>query len=84
MHAGVPAQTDAQQPVEAVEVIHVGVGHEDVGHPQQLFRRQQGKVPEIEQQRTLLEVEVDVDAGIAEGRIDELWIEGVTHSCWKS
>ena len=33
-----PMQADAQEPIEAGKMIHVGVGHEGMGHAQQLAR----------------------------------------------
>jgi hypothetical protein len=35
-----PMQTDAQEPIEAGKMIHVGVRHESMAHAQKLARRQ--------------------------------------------
>ena len=46
---------------------------------QQLARRQRRDVAEVEQQRAPLVAEVDVQAGVAEGVVDEAGFEEVAH-----
>ena len=53
-------QHDAQQVIEAGEVVHVGMRDEHVRQPHQLAGRQHRDVPEVEQQRAALVAEVDV------------------------
>ena len=67
----VAAQADAQQPVEAEEVVHVRVGDEHVRDAQQLLVGQGREIAEIEQQRPWLELEVDVEPGIAKRLVHE-------------
>ena len=78
-HSGFAAETHAQQPVKAREVIHVGMRHENIGDAQQLFRRQCGQVAQVKEQCALLEPEVEVKARIAERAVHELRIENRAH-----
>jgi hypothetical protein len=54
-----PMQTDAQEPIEAGKMIHVGVRQEGMAHAQQLARRQRRQIAEIEQQGAAAEAEID-------------------------
>lgn len=72
-------EQDAQQLVEADEVVDVGVTDEHMRHAQQLARRQHGDVAQIEQQRPAFVAKVDVDAGVAECIVDETGFEQVAH-----
>lgn len=57
------AEVQAQEVIEADEVIHVGVRDEDVRQPQDPARAQRGQVAEIEEQRAPLEHELHVHPG---------------------
>ena len=75
----VPSQEEPQQGVEPGEVVHVGVGDEGVAHLQDLPRGERGEVPEVEQQRPLLEEEVDVEPRIPERVVDQPGMEERLH-----
>jgi len=46
-----PVQTNPQQPIEAGEMVHVGVRNETMRDAQELARRERCQITEIEQQR---------------------------------
>ena len=69
----------AQQLIETGEMIHVEMRDEDVADAQQLARGKAREIAEIEQQRALLEHEIDVKARIVEAIVDELGIEMARH-----
>ncbi|MGH1570655.1 hypothetical protein ACRAWG_08330 [Methylobacterium sp. P31] len=73
-------QADPQQTVEPGEVVHVGVRHEDVAHPHQLPGGERGDVTEIEQQGPPRVSEVEIEAGIREGVVDEAALDEVAHA----
>src|SRR5208283_41682 len=68
----VAAQTHSQQVIESREMIHVSVRYEYVADAQQLARRQDPDVADVEEDRAAFEFEVDIDPGIAEAPVDEL------------
>src|SRR5215469_11803362 len=70
MQRPVAMQTDTQEPIEAREVVHVGVRDERVADAKKLPRHQWEIVAEIEHQRAMAEPEIDVDAGIGERLVD--------------
>src|SRR5512139_3145455 len=74
-----PPDANAHEPVEADEVVHMRVRDEHMGEPQQMSRRERRVVAEIERERALLEAEIDVDAGVAEGVVDEAGVENRAH-----
>lgn len=53
-------QAHAQQPVEAGEMVHVGVRHEHIAEAQDLLRHQPADVTEVEHQRPALVPEIEV------------------------
>jgi len=59
-YRGRAPKADAHQAVETAEVVHVGVRHEDVGHAQDLPRRQRCEIAKVEEQRPTLEPQIDV------------------------
>ena len=44
-----PMQTDAEEPIEAGKMIHVGVRYEGIAHAQEVARRQRRQIAEVEQ-----------------------------------
>lgn len=78
-HTGIPPQTDTQQMIEAGEVIHVRVRNEHVADPEELTRREPRDIADIEEQRTPLELEIDVDARVAERPVDKFCVEYGPH-----
>ncbi len=70
-----PSQADAQKPVEAREVVHVGVGDEGVADAKQLARRKRRQVAKVEQQRPPFEHELQIEPRIAEGIVDQPRVE---------
>jgi hypothetical protein len=79
-HSGVASQTDTQQVIETSEVIHVGVGNEYVTDAQELARWQRRDISNIEKDRAARELQVDIDARIAERSIDELRLKAGPHA----
>ena len=57
--------------VETKEMVHVNVGDEDVGDAQDLARGQALEITAVEQERAPIEKEIDVDAGVLEGAVDQ-------------
>ena len=74
-----PPQADAQHPIEADEVVHVGVGDEDVRDAENLSGRKGRGVPQVEEDGPTLEEEVHVDTGVVEGAVDGLGMELGSH-----
>jgi hypothetical protein len=74
-----PMQAQAQQAVEAGEVVHVGVRDERVAHLQELPRREGREVAEVEEQRPAIEEEVDVEPRIPERVVDQPGVEEGLH-----
>ena len=79
VHRGRAADAHAQQPVEADEMVHVGVGDERMRDAQELSCRQSREIAQVEQEGAALEQEVDVESGVAEGAVDEGRLEDRTH-----
>ena len=52
-------QANPQQPIKTRKMVHMRVGHETMGHAQQLARRKRSQITEIEQQRAAAEPEID-------------------------
>src|SRR3989441_4158514 len=77
-----PPQRDPQQPVESNEVVHVRVGDERVHGAQQPRRAQCRVVAQIEQERAPGPADLDVQARIAERRIDEIGGERGVHEAF--
>ncbi len=71
MDAPVPPQGDPEEVIETDEMVHVGVGNEDVVDLQEFTRRQEMEVAEIEKERLVPVLEIHVDPGITEGIIDQ-------------
>jgi hypothetical protein len=57
--------------VKANEVIHVGVGYEDVADLEGFARGEGVKVPQIEEEGALLEQKGDKEGWIVEGAVDQ-------------
>ena len=72
-------EKDAQQVVEADEVVHVRVRHEHVRDLEQRRRRLAVDAAEVEQHRPPLVAQADVEAGIAERRVDQSGDERGAH-----
>jgi hypothetical protein len=70
--------------VEADEVIHMPVADEYVSDAQEFPGRKHRNVAEIEQQSPALKNEIDVEAGIPEGSVDELRVEVSGHIAFSS
>ena len=64
----------------AAEVVHMGVGDEDVREPQDLARRKSPDVTEIEPQCPAFEREVDEQTRVAEEIVDQARLEDRSHS----
>jgi hypothetical protein len=60
-------------------MIHVPVTDENIAHAKELTRRQRREVAEVEEQGTLLEDEIDVEARIIEWIINEMRVEVPWH-----
>ncbi len=75
----VTPQADPHQMVEADEVVHMGMGDEDMAQPQEFPRAQMGDLPQVEEDRPLLEEEIDKDSRIAEWAIDEARMKEWAH-----
>ena len=58
--------------IEADEVVHVGVGNEEVIGPQQASGPERIIMSEVEEQRPLGPADFHIDAGIAEAVVDEV------------
>jgi hypothetical protein len=65
--------------VESDEVIHVSVRNKDMAQPENRRRVESPQVSEIEEQRTTLPPETDVECGIAERGIDQMGLKGRFH-----
>ena len=72
-------EKDAQQVVEADEVIHVRVRHEHMADLEQRGGRLAIDAAEVEQHGAPLMAEGDVQAGIAERRVEQAGSEGDGH-----
>ena len=51
-----PMQTDAEEPIEAGKMIHVGVRYEGMADAQELARRQRCQITEVEQKLSLIHI----------------------------
>jgi hypothetical protein len=60
-------------------MIHVPVADEDIAHAKELTRRQRREVAEVEEQGTVLEDEIDVEARIIEWIINEMRVKVPWH-----
>src|SRR5436309_2868977 len=80
VHRRLASEPDAQPPVEAHEVIHVAVAHENMRQPQELARGERREIAQVEQQGALLEQDVDVQTRVAERRIDQRRLEDGSHA----
>src|SRR4051794_7495840 len=72
-------KADPQQPVEAGEMIHVGVRDEGVAHAQDFARGERPKVAEIEQERPAAEAEVNVEARVIKWAVDQPRLDEPSH-----
>lgn len=79
-HQALAAETNAEQPVEAEEVIHVSVRNKDVAQAQDLARRQCPPIAEVKHQRAFLEQKVDVHARVFERTIDQHGVKERFHA----
>src|SRR4051812_10497509 len=75
-----PIETDTQEPVEAGEMVHMGVGYECMANTQELARRERREIAEIEQQRATSEAEIDQQSRIGEGFVDEAGLNEPCHA----
>jgi len=75
-----PIETDAQEPVEPGEMIHVGMGYESMARAQELAWRQRREIAEIEQQRATPEAEIDEQSRIGERFVDEAGLNEPCHA----
>lgn len=82
-YANVATEADAQQMIEAGEVIHVRMRYEHVADAQQLARRHVGDIADVEQHGATLELEIDVEPRVAEDPIYELGVIDRTHALSK-
>ena len=64
------SQTNPEQPIEIGEVVHVGMGDEQMAYAQQLARRQRAQITQVEQQSPVLEQKVEIQNGIFEWIVD--------------
>ena len=76
---GGPVQADPQQAIEARKMIHVGVGHENMGEAQELARGQRRQLAEIEQQGAAAEAEIDEQPRIRKRIIDQARLHEPSH-----
>jgi hypothetical protein len=60
-------------------VVHVRVRDKHIRDPQYLFRRQRREIAEIEQQRPVFKLEIDVEPRVAERIIHEFGSEYGAH-----
>lgn len=74
-----PAQAEPQEAVEPGAVVDVPMGDEDVGDGQNLVRGESGQVAQMEEQRAPAEAEVEDQARILEGTIDEPGPDELAH-----
>src|SRR6185369_1452581 len=79
MDALVLMQARSEESIEADEVVHVGVRHEDVTDAEELSGRQGLEGSRIEQQGPPLEDEVDVQRRVTEWVVDELCSKALRH-----
>jgi len=75
---------DAQQGIKPDEMVHVGVGDEDVARAQEASRAEGLIVTEVEQQGALGPSHLDEQPGISEQVIDEEAGKGRIHSTARS
>jgi hypothetical protein len=75
----VAADKASEQLIEAREMIHVPVADEDIAYAKELTRRQRREVAEVEEQGTVLEDEIDVEARIIEWIINEMRVKVPWH-----
>src|SRR5262249_42088671 len=71
---------EAQQPVEADEVVDMRVRDEHLLEPQDLSCRQRRDVAEIDEDRALLEQRLDVERRIARAAVDQGGMQQRTHA----
>jgi hypothetical protein len=62
-------QANPQQPIKTRKMVNMRVGHETMGHAQQLARRKRSQITEIEQQRAAAEPEIDEYPGSENGSL---------------
>ena len=67
----VTGKENAHHPIEATEVVHVGMGNKDMADPKNLARRQKVQVAQVKEQCPLLKEEIDVESRVIERVIDE-------------
>jgi len=72
-------QVNPQQPIKTRKMVHVRVGHETMGHAQQLARRKRSQITEIEQQRAAAEPEIDEQPWIGKRLIDKRRLNEPAH-----
>ncbi len=73
------SQTQAHHPVEAVEVVHVDVGHEYIANARYLARGKGADVAQIKQQGAPLEQEIHKCRRIAKRSVDQPRMEHGLH-----
>jgi hypothetical protein len=65
----VTSQRHSEQGVESHEMIHVGVGHKDMGNLEQVSREKGVDLPEIKEHGSSLKLKGDEKARVLKGRI---------------
>ena len=76
----VPADQQSQQPVEADEVIDMGMRDADVSDPLHLARGQRRDVAQIEQDGAALEQSLDIECRVSGSPIDQTGIQKRPHT----
>src|SRR5262245_32501564 len=74
-HDFIPAEHKAQQLIEANEVVHVPVRDEDIGDAKEFAGRQRRNISEVEKESAPLKRQVDKNARVPKGIIDQVRIE---------
>ena len=72
-------EAEAKEPVEARNMVHMGMGHEPMADPQQLAGGEGVQVAQVEQDRPPAEPEIEINAWILEGTGHEAGLNKPTH-----
>jgi hypothetical protein len=75
----VAAKTDPDKLVETDEMIQMGMGNEDVAHPEKLPRRETGQIPHVEEYAPPFEEKIDIETRVAKRAVDEGGMEKWFH-----
>jgi hypothetical protein len=79
MHPLFAAQGNPEQPVEPHEMIHMGMGNENVAQAQDLPRGKLPDIPQVEHQGPFLEQAIHIKRGVPERVVDEFRMEQGSH-----